>query len=357
VLPGDIGAELAVVITAAVAAGELPPATAGLASAAGTWRPPPDAAPGAYSSSLPFRLAARSGRGARDIAGLLAARLRGASWISGAGVTGAGYLTVTVSPDALAGLAVRVALAGPACARSDALRGRLVSAPGDADLATAATWAQAHERCIAVVSGRLAAAAGAQVTDNQNGKRMSRSTAARRLHQGPAGLAMAFAGPDAVRYALARIPPGRAVAIDAEQSVKHVLGNPFYAVSFAHADASAIWRRAAGLGLSRGEPAGFRPQSLACPAERALLAVMSWLPERVAGAARRRHPHELARFAEQLAGAYLDVRDLCPALPSGGRSAPRDPHTAAARLWLADAARASLAAALGLLGVRPPDRL
>jgi arginyl-tRNA synthetase len=356
VLPGDIGAELAVVITAAVAAGELPPATAGLASAAGTWRPPPDAVPGAYSSSLPFRLAARSGRGARDVAGLLAARLRGTTWISGAGVTGPGYLTVTVSPDALAGLAVRVALAGPACARSDALRGRLVSAPRDADLATAATWAQAHERCIAVVSGRLAAAAGAQVTDNQNGKRMSRSTAARRLHQGPAGLAMAFAGPDAVRYALARIPPGRAVAIDAEQSVKHVLGNPFYAVSFAHADASATLRRAAGLGLSRGAPAGFRP-SLACPAERALLAVMSWLPERVAGAARRRHPHELARFAEQLAAAYLDVRDLCPALPSGGRSAPRDPHTAAARLWLADAARASLAAALGLLGVRPPDRL
>ncbi len=274
-LPGDIGAELAVAITAAVAAGELPPAAAGLAGAAGTWRPPPGEAPGAYSSSLPFRLAAESGRGARDIAGLLAARLRGSSWISGAGVTGPGYLTVTVSPDALARLAVRVALAGPACARSDALRGRTVSAPADADLATAATWAQAHERCIAVVSGRLAAAAGAKVTANHDTKRMSRSTAARQRHQGPAGLAIAFAGPDAVRYALARIPPGRAVAIDATQSVKHVLGNPFYAVSFAHADASAISRRAAGLGLSRGEPAGFRPRSLACPTERTLLAVMS----------------------------------------------------------------------------------
>ena len=109
-LPGEIGAELARVITAAVAAGELPQA-AGMASPQGTWRPPPGAAPGCYSSSLPFRLAVGSGRGASDIAALLAAGLRGCGWISDASVTGHGYLTVTVTPGALASLAVRVSQA------------------------------------------------------------------------------------------------------------------------------------------------------------------------------------------------------------------------------------------------------
>ena len=108
------------------------------------------------------------------------------------------------------------------------------------------------------------------------------------------------------------------------------------------------------LGLCHGEPAGFRPRSLACRDELTLLGVISWLPERVAGAARRRHPHELTRYLEELAGAYLDVRETCPALPSGGMAAPRDTATASARLWLADAARTALGAGLMLLGVSAP---
>ncbi len=344
----DIGAELARLIAAAVTAGELPP-SAVTASAAGTWRPPPGAAPGTYASSLPFRLAG-TGRNAASVAALLAAGLTGRDWISAATVTGAGYLTVTVTADALASLAVRVSQAGPACARSDAAGGLPVRAPLSADLITAPTWAQAHRRLIAAVTGRLARAAGAQVTSDQDSERMTSPGLTVGL-PGPAGPAIAFAGPGAIVYALARVPAGQAVAIDAAESVRQVLGNPFYAVSFAHADASATLRRAADLGLSRGEPAGFEPRLLAGPAELALLGIISWLPERVAGAARRGRPVELTRYLEELAGAYLDVRESCPALPCGGRSGPRDAATASARLWLADAARTTLGAGLELLGV------
>ena len=114
---------------------------------------------------------------------------------------------------------------------------------------------------------------------------MTSPGAAAEVLPGPAGPAIAFAGADAIRYALARIPAGQAVVIDAGESVRQVLGNPFYAVSFAHADASATLRRAAALGLRPGEPAGFEPGRLAGPAERTLLGVISWLPERVAGPA------------------------------------------------------------------------
>ena len=70
-------------------------------------RPGPQ--PGSYSSSLPFRLA----RDPRRYAQALAARLAAEPWIDKADVTGPGYLTVTVTRDALAGLAVRIAQGRP----------------------------------------------------------------------------------------------------------------------------------------------------------------------------------------------------------------------------------------------------
>jgi arginyl-tRNA synthetase len=93
------------------------------------------------------------------------------------------------------------------------------------------------------------------------------------------------------------------------------------------------------------------------PAERALLGTLSWLPERVAWAARSRRPGEFARYLEELAAAYLDCRETCPALPFGGRGAPRDQPATRARLWLVTAAAAAIAAGLALLGVSAPDRL
>ena len=88
-------------------------------------------------------------------------------------MTGGGYLTVTVTADALAGWLSGSPRPGPACARSDALRGMSLRAPLDADLITAPTWAQAHRRFAAAVSGRLARAAGAQVRTDQDSERMT----------------------------------------------------------------------------------------------------------------------------------------------------------------------------------------
>ncbi len=59
-IPGDIGAAIAGLLSSGAAAGELPVQAAGL-RAAGTWRPAPAHAgggPGTYSTSLPLALAA-----------------------------------------------------------------------------------------------------------------------------------------------------------------------------------------------------------------------------------------------------------------------------------------------------------
>jgi arginyl-tRNA synthetase len=81
-----------------------------------------------------------------------------------------------------------------------------------------------------------------------------------------------------------------------------------------------------------------------------LLDALSWLPERVATAARRGRPDEFARYLEELARATIAA--LISASNPGSARAP-----GADRLGVAGAARTGLAAGLGLLGVSAPDRL
>ncbi len=110
---------------------------------------------------------------------------------------------------------------------------------------------------------------------------------------------------------------------------------------------------------------------------------MSWLPERVAGAARRGQPHVLAGYLEGLSGTYLDWQECCPlgrpgAFPPGphqpaGPDQPAKPDQPAgpgqppgparpgpdqplrqARLMLVRAAQTVLGTGLELLGVAAP---
>ena len=146
------------------------------------------------------------------------------------------------------------------------------------------------------------------------------------------------------------------------------LGNPAYAVRYAHAHAASALRQAADLGLPGPDAERFQPCLLAHPSERALLDAMSWLPERVAGAARRRQPRVVAAFLEELVSRYFDWQEACPLMRPG--SVPPDPpdpgHAGSspagweliqARLQLASAARTVLAAGLRLLGIAAPSRM
>jgi arginyl-tRNA synthetase len=122
--------------------------------------------------------------------------------------------------------------------------------------------------------------------------------------------------------------------------------NPAYAVRYAHAAAAAVLRWAAAL--EKG-PAGFQPRLLAGPVELALLDALSWLPERVATAARRGRPDEFAGYLEELAARTIDTMST-----TGFTTIP---NISSERLWLAAAARTGLAAGLGLLGIGAPERI
>ena len=345
----------------AAAAGELPapgPASGQRGARAqpddaSTLRPVPAARrgrPGRYASTLPYLLAA-PGTAPGQVAAILAARLTRRDWIAEA-TPAAGDLTITVTGEALAALAVRIPQARD-CARSDILRGlRVPAAAAAGGLAGAPGWPQAHAGLAAEVTARLAEKAGAEMIPERPPPGPPPGTAP----GSPVAGAIAYAGCDAVRYALVSRSRGWPDGERAELPVRYHLDNPAYAVRYAHAHAASTLRQAADLGLGSGPAAEFVPCLLTHPAERALLDALSWLPERVAWAARIRRPAEFARYLGELAGAYQDCRESCPALPYGGRRAPRDQPAARARLWLVTAAGTAIAAGLGLLGISAPDR-
>ena len=376
---GDLSAALATAAAAAVASGGLT-GDGGLGAdpglAVGTWRPVPSevgGGPGSYATTLPFVLAHRLAADPARVAAVLAAALRSipaGAGISDISVTGGGYLSLTLTPDTLARLAVRISQAGPGCARSQAMDGVRVSAPRDARLASARDWADAWPRLTAEQGGRLAEAAGAEVTwvPLLPGKNAPGEC-------GPVAEAVAYAGEDAVRFALSRLAGGPASRLSRAHepglapramAAQH-LGNPAYAVRYAHAHAASALRQAADLGLPELDVERFQPRLLAHPSERVLLDAMSWLPERVAGAARRRQPHVVAAYLEDLASRYLDWQEACPVMRPGSVPPRPDPRPAGrlpaggeliqARLQLASGARTVLGTGLRLLGIAAPSRM
>jgi arginyl-tRNA synthetase len=349
---------------------------------------PPPADPGLRPTGVPGQYAASVALSLHPsppaAAGTLAAALMAEPWIETAEVTGPGYLTITVTGAALAAVADRVTAAGPACVTSDALRGSSVPGPPPGDPLSAATWEEARAALAARLTARLAAAAGATVAiiaDTERSRAPSlidRDAAGARTggQGGPGGwgtgashagkaspreitAAVAFAGADAVLFSLATAPPGKPARIDPAIIARHVLDNPAYAVRYAHARAASGVRWAASSAAAASETVAaavpseveavrWRPP--ADQGELALLDALSWLPERVAIAARRGRPDEFARYLEELASATIAA--LSTASHPGSARAPGTD-----RLALATAARTGLAAGLGLLGVSAPDRL
>ena len=325
----------------AVAAEGLAPADPGLR---------PTGVPGQYASSVAFAFGERR----TQVAARIAARLTQTDGIARAELTGPGFITITIAAEELAALPERIATAGPACATSDALHGVTVPAPPAGDpLTTAPRWEEARAALAAQLTARLAAAAGATVTIHEDTERSVSSTGPN-ITTSPVetevGGTVAFAGADAVRFSLARAVPGRAVVIDRQIIARHVLGNPAYAVRYAHARAASGVRWAAtSRAMSLGRPAVPRHRP-ADPGELVLLDALSWLPERVAAAARRGRPDEFARYLEELASATIAAL-----IGAGDPGTARVPPTG--RLAMAKAAQTGLAAGLGLLGVDAPGRL
>jgi arginyl-tRNA synthetase len=159
-------------------------------------------------------------------------------------------------------------------------------------------------------------------------------------------------GVDAARYALARYSLDSPIDLDLDLWTRRSSDNPVYYVQYAHARIASLLRAAAAAGITRSSE--YDPGLLSHVRENDLLKALAEFPGVVAGAAELRQPHRIARYLEDLAGAYHRFYDACRVLPRDGEPAG---ELSRARLWLAEAAGIVLANGLGLLGVTAPDRL
>ncbi|WP_280463309.1 arginine--tRNA ligase [Nocardia carnea] len=160
-------------------------------------------------------------------------------------------------------------------------------------------------------------------------------------------------GVDAARYSLVRSSVNSSIDIDLDLWTKQESVNPVYYVQYAHARAASIARNAAEFEYDNVTPDFALLDS---DLEGALIRTLGEFPRVVASAATLREPHRIARYLEELAGAYhpFQSNKALRVLPMGDE--PVSPVNAA-RLVLANATRQVLANGLALLGVTAPERM
>ena len=158
-------------------------------------------------------------------------------------------------------------------------------------------------------------------------------------------------GVDAGRYALVRSSIDSQVDIDLDLWGKRTNDNPVFYVQYAHARTNSVARNAAASGV---DTSAFDASLLTHESESILLGILAEFPRVIHQAAELREPHRVARYSEELAGAYHRWYDNCRVTPLGDEEVT-DLHRT--RLWLNNAVGQVLRNSLGLLGVSAPERM
>jgi arginyl-tRNA synthetase len=159
---------------------------------------------------------------------------------------------------------------------------------------------------------------------------------------------LAELGVDAARWFFASRGANVNMDIDIELAKRQSSENPVYYVQYAHARIASILRKAVEAGLA---PAPGVEGLLAGEPEGRLARIVARFPEVGEDAAAAQETQGITTYATELAtafhGFYRDAKVVDPAAPD--RSAKR--------LALVEAARITLANALGLLGISAPDSM
>ncbi len=121
--PVELGAAVRAAVAAAVEAGELAVAVPAEVAV----ERPRQKEHGDYATSIALQLAGPAGRRPREVAELIATRLRAVEGVAEVEIAGPGFLNVRLAQAALGRVAVDVVAAGPAYGRGDAAAGEVVN--------------------------------------------------------------------------------------------------------------------------------------------------------------------------------------------------------------------------------------
>ena len=157
-------------------------------------------------------------------------------------------------------------------------------------------------------------------------------------------------GVDAARYHFMRVSMDQSLNFDLEEVVRQSQENPVYYVQYAHARISSIVKHAREQGVTIAPLENVALEELQHESELDLLRKLGELPEAVEVGARRREPHRMTRYAEELASLFHSFYRDC-------RVVTDDEALTQARLHLVTAAQIGLRNTLGLLGVSAPESM
>lgn len=300
---------------------------------------PRDSQHGDYATNVALQTGTRASVIPRDFAGWLAQELEQRPGVRTAEVAGPGFVNLWL--DAQGEIIAQVIAAGQRYGASQMLAGQKFDV-GAVHPTGPVHLADARRVVVGDALGRILAFAGATVGTASDGDPTTMADLVEAI------------GADAARYALihcSRTSAASPISIDLNVWSKRTDDNPLFAVQYAHARLASLARNAADLGISAS---GAQLDLLDHHTEVELIHTLGEFPSVVGLAAARREPHRIARYLEQLAGAYHNFSATCRALPMGDES-PGPLH--AARLALCQATRQVLANGLGLLGISAPEQL
>ncbi|USF27874.1 Arginine--tRNA ligase [Firmicutes bacterium ASF500] len=155
---------------------------------------------------------------------------------------------------------------------------------------------------------------------------------------------------DAARYYFNNRASSSPLDFDLDLAVRQDSENPVYYVQYAHARICSLLARMEESGAQVCSAGQIDARVLTQPEELALIKSLAQYPEELHLAARDYDPSRVNRYLTALAGDFHRFYNAC-------RCMVDDPCLQAARLKLADAARAVLANGLNLLGVTAPERM
>ena len=151
-------------------------------------------------------------------------------------------------------------------------------------------------------------------------------------------------GVDAARFFLVQRSHETAFDLDLDVARSQSNENPVYYIQYAHARIAGILAPNPEAPADAGAPAELDPS------ERALLLTLCGWPDAVREAERRRSPHRVAAYLQDLARDFHGFYHRC-------RVVGEAPEVIAFRLDLLRATRTVIAMGLDLIGVEAPDRM
>ena len=155
---------------------------------------------------------------------------------------------------------------------------------------------------------------------------------------------------DAARFFFNSRSSTSPVDFDLDLAVREDSENPVYYVQYAHARICSLVARLAEEGAQVPDAAEVDAAVFTTPEERALIKMLSQLPETIRTAARAYDPSQIDRYLIALAGDFHRFYNAC-------HIKGESPAILSARLKLADTVRSVIANCLALIGVTAPEKM